>query len=65
MEFGIRALLLLVAIVLFFIAIFSNIHQGDLIAAGLAVFAAAFLVELTPLAKMNFTGGAPRSTTRS
>ena len=44
MNIGIRGLLLAVAVVLFVIAIFSDVHQGDLIAAGLAVVAGAFLV---------------------
>lgn len=43
MNIGIRGLLLAVAVVLFVIAIFSDVHQGDLIAAGLAVVAGAFL----------------------
>lgn len=42
---GLRGLLLLVALVLFVIAIFSDLHQGDLIAAGLAVWALSLLVE--------------------
>ena len=45
MNLGLRALLLVVAIVLFFIAVFSDVHQGDLIAWGLLVTAAALLVE--------------------
>jgi hypothetical protein len=43
MNIGIRGLLLAVAVILFVIAIFSDVHQGDLIAAGLAVVAGAFL----------------------
>ena len=42
---GLRGLLLLVALVLFVIAIFSDLHQVDLIAAGLAVWALSLLVE--------------------
>jgi hypothetical protein len=45
MNLGLRALLLAVAIVLFFIAVFSDVHQGDLIAWGLLATAAALLVE--------------------
>ena len=45
MNLGLRAILLGVAIVLFVIAVFSDLHQGDLIAWGLAAAAAALLVE--------------------
>jgi hypothetical protein len=44
MNIGIRALLLVAALVLFVIAIFSDVHQGDLIAAGLACAVGAVLV---------------------
>ena len=44
MNIGIRALLLIAALILFVIAIFSDVHQGDLIAAGLACAAAAWVV---------------------
>jgi hypothetical protein len=42
---GLRGLLLVIAIVLFVIGVFSDIHQGDLICWGLAATAAALLVE--------------------
>jgi hypothetical protein len=42
---GLRGLFLVVAIVLFVIGVFSDIHQGDLICWGLAATAAALLVE--------------------
>jgi hypothetical protein len=42
---GARGLLLIVAILLFVIAVFSDIHQGDLIAWGLAATATVLLVE--------------------
>ena len=42
---GLRGVLLAAAIILFFIAVFSDIHQGDLIAWGLVATAAALLVE--------------------
>jgi hypothetical protein len=45
MNIGLRVILLALAIVLFVIAVFSDVHQGDLIAWGLAVTAAAFIVE--------------------
>ena len=44
MNFGIRSLLLIVAVVLFVVAALSDTSQGDLIAWGLAAFAGAFLV---------------------
>ena len=42
---GLRGLLLVVAIVLFVIGVFSNVHEVDLICWGLACTAAALLVE--------------------
>lgn len=42
---GLRGLLLVLAIVLFVIGVFSDIHQGDLICWGLAATAGALLVE--------------------
>ena len=44
MNVGLRAVLLVAAVVCFVIAIFSDIHQGDWIAAGLACSAGAVLV---------------------
>ena len=44
MNVGLRAILMLAATVLFIIALFSDVHQGDLIAVGLACFAGAFAV---------------------
>ncbi len=55
MEFGIRLLLLLVAAVLFLIAIFvSALRELDLIAAGLLLVALALIVVDTPLTKMKW-----------
>jgi sorbitol-specific phosphotransferase system component IIBC len=45
MNLGLRAILLIVAIIFFIIAIFSDTHAGDWLAAGLAVMAGAFVVE--------------------
>ena len=45
MTFGIRAILLAVAVVLFLIAFLSDENYADLLALGLASFAAAFLVD--------------------
>ena len=42
---GLRGVLLVVAIVLFFIGVFSDVHQGDLICWGLIAASAALLVE--------------------
>jgi len=44
MNLDLRTILLLAAVVLFVIAIFSTSHWDDFVAAGLAAFAAAFLV---------------------
>jgi Na+/citrate or Na+/malate symporter len=44
MTFGLRTLLLLIAVIVFIVAALSEDHQGDLIASGLAVFAAGFLI---------------------
>ena len=43
-NLGLRTILLLVAIVLFVIAVFSDTSYSDLLAWGLAAFAASFLV---------------------
>jgi hypothetical protein len=52
MNLGLRALLLIVAVILFVIAIFSDVHQGDFIAVGLACTAGAFLA-----GELGITGG--------
>jgi peptidoglycan/LPS O-acetylase OafA/YrhL len=44
MTLGLRSLLLLVAIILFVVAVFSDTNWSDLVAWGLAAFAASFLV---------------------
>jgi hypothetical protein len=50
MNLGLKGLLVLVAVVLFVIAaLFADVHQGDLIAWGLAAFAASFVVESVPM----------------
>ena len=43
MNFGVRTILLLAAVVLFVIGVFSDKNWPDLIALGLAAFAGAFL----------------------
>jgi hypothetical protein len=47
-KLGLRSILLLAAVVLFVIAIFIDKNQFDWLAAGLAVFAAAFFVGDAP-----------------
>ena len=54
MNVGLRTILLAVAIVLFVIAVFSDTHQGDLIAWGLAATAAALVVEELGFGRMRF-----------
>ena len=44
MNIGLRTLLVIVAVVLFVIAVFSDTHWTDLVAWGLAAFAASFIV---------------------
>ena len=44
MTLGLRSILLLVAMILFVIAVFSDTNYSDLVAWGLAAFAASFLV---------------------
>jgi hypothetical protein len=44
MNIGLKAILLVAAIVAFVIGIFSDTDQGDCIAAGLALYAGAVLV---------------------
>ena len=56
MNLGLRAILLGVAIVLFVIAVFSDLHQGDLIAWGLAAAAALLVEELGLGTRFNLGG---------
>ena len=44
MNIGLRQILLALAVLLFVIAVFSDENYADLLAWGLAAFAAAFLV---------------------
>jgi hypothetical protein len=43
-NFGLRTLLLLAGVLLFVLAALTDENYGDLIASGLAVFAASFLL---------------------
>jgi hypothetical protein len=61
MNLGLRAILLALAIVLFVIGAFSDLHQGDFICWGLAATAAALLVEELGLGTRINVGG-PRNT---
>jgi hypothetical protein len=45
MKYGLRTLLLLAAVVLFVIALFSDANYADLLALGLAAMAASFVVD--------------------
>ena len=53
MNFGLRTILLVVAIILFVIAVFSDTSYSDLIAWGLAAFAASFVVGDSTLGSFN------------
>ena len=45
MNIGLRSILILVAIVLFVVAVFSDTRWADLVALGLACMAASFVVD--------------------
>jgi hypothetical protein len=62
MNLGLRTILLLVAVVLFVIAVFSDTRWPDLMALGLASFAAAFLSDALGYADRTF-GTTRRDTT--
>ena len=62
MNFGLRTILLLAAVVLFVIALFTDENWSDLVALGLAAFAGAFLAEGLGWADRTF-GGTRRDTT--
>ena len=50
MTFGIRGILLVVAVILFLVAVISDDNAFDFLGLGLAAFAGAFLVEELPVA---------------
>ena len=62
MNFGLRTILLLAAVVLFVIAVFTDENWSDLVALGLAAFAGAFLSDALGYADRTF-GGDRRDTT--
>jgi hypothetical protein len=65
MNVGFRTILLLAAVVLFVISVFSDENWPDLIALGLAAFAGAFLSDALGYADRTFnsTRGGNRSDT--
>jgi hypothetical protein len=62
MNLGLRTILLLVAVVLFVLAIFTDDNFSDLLALGLAAFAGAFLSDALGFADRTF-GSTRRDTT--
>jgi hypothetical protein len=62
MNLGLKAILLAVAIVLFLVGAFSDLHQGDFVCWGLLAAAAALLVEELGLGTQIKMGGPPRNT---
>jgi len=54
MNLGLRTILLLIAVVLFVIAVFSTEHYSDFLALGLAAFAGAFLSDALGYADRTF-----------
>lgn len=63
MNLGLRTILLLVAVVLFVIAVFSDTKWPDLMAVGLAAFAGAFLTDALGWADRTFNTTTRRDTT--
>ena len=63
MTFGVRTILLLAAVLLFVIALFSNENYSDLLALGLAAFAGAFLSDALGWADRSFGTPERRDTT--
>jgi hypothetical protein len=55
MNLGLRTILLLVAVVIFVIAVFSTEHYADFLAVGLAAFAGAFLSDALGYADRTFS----------
>ena len=56
MKFGLGAILLLVAVVLFVLAVFSDSNYADFLALGLAAFAGSFLATSLGYADKTFGG---------
>jgi hypothetical protein len=62
MTFGVRTILLLAAVVLFVISLFSTENYSDLLALGLAAFAGAFLADALGWGERSFTASERRET---
>jgi len=62
MNIGPRTILLALAVVLFVIGVFSDLHQGDFVCWGLAATAAALLVEDLGVGRNMNMGGTRRDT---
>jgi membrane protein DedA with SNARE-associated domain len=62
MTFGLRTILLLVAVVLFIIGVFAEEHYADILALGLAAFAGAFLADALGWADRTFGAPGDRTT---
>jgi hypothetical protein len=54
MNLGVRTILLIVAVVFFLLAVFSDTRWPDMIGLGLAVFAGAFLSDALGMADRTF-----------
>lgn len=65
MNFGLRTILLLVAVVLFVLAVFSDENFADFLALGLAAFAGAFLSDALGYADRTFGNTTRRNDTTS
>jgi len=64
MNLGLRTILLLAAVVLFVICVFSEENYSDLLALGLAAFAGAFLSDAMGMADRTF-GNSRRDTSNT
>ncbi len=63
MNLGLRTILLLVAVVLFVLAVFSDTRWPDFIGIGLAAFAGAFLSDALGFADRTFNSTRDRNDT--
>ena len=63
MTFGVRTILLLVAVVLFIIGVFAEENYADILTLGLAAFAGAFLSDALGWADRTFSGPTNRTGT--
>ena len=63
MNFGVRTILLLAAVVLFVLAVFMDENYADMLALGLAAFAGAFLSDALGYADRTFGNTSERRDT--